>query len=243
MKGAVATNDKGKKWLGFSVNNHLFLFSPAKYNSIFYQVPAKNSNPLTYWTANTTNSSYAFFPSVGAEISVIPFNLDLGFRYNVYPSDQVYSDYDAAKPQLYVDTLMSGSSLGFYLDWSFFQLYGISLGAGFDMDLNSITLTATKKDDTGKEEEKDLFTHKSSLTVFSLRLPINYQYNMGMFHIKAGAHVLIPFYALEPTVTTTIPDTVTASDTFGYESDLALAVGHQKSSFAFDIVLGAGIDL
>ena len=109
--------------------------------------------------------------------------------------------------------------------------------------MSTIALTITNKNDNAADLDEEIYSLKSDLTVISLRLPVVYDMSFGGFGINVGLNLLIPVAGDAPTSSTTITDANTTNYVLedkdaAAQEDLIASLGHLKSGFGAEVVMG-----
>ena len=238
--------------MSISANVHFMLFTPAKYNKIEY-LPPETTTPDTFWQNDGSSSSIINPPGFGLEFGMLKWNINAGFRFGSYAIVNADGGYttDTNSP-LGVTTNTKATDLGLYVDYTYKKISGINLGAGLDIDMTSVTLTATQTDSSGNTADNELYSLTSSLTTLSLRLPFTYDLMFGeRFGLSASLVLMLPLYAMGPNGTPVVPETGQGSATLlqapstttdatiaDPEGDLTASLSHGKNTFGVDAVFG-----
>lgn len=219
--------------MSITLNLHFLPLTPATYENLNYVAPGGGS--ASEWSSIGTASNLLLPPAFGFEFELIDFKMLVGFRYGIYGGSSQADYYDTTQPNLTLTTDTQASDIGIYFDYTYYKMWDINFQVGLDLDMTSVTLKGTQTDDNNASTSNELYDATSSLKVFSLRLPFVYKYSFGSFGINTALDLLIPLYEMGPTQTATTPTTQTSTD---QEDDLKTSLGHTKSSFAADLVLG-----
>lgn len=234
------TKAKPQDDIGIAALVHFLPLSPAVYNNISYLIPSASSQSL--WETDSENDQVTrFFGSVGGEISILPWHLVIGGRYSAYKGSIILSDVDPSNKNLFMETDISAFAIGGYIDFFFFRRWGLGLGVGLDVDVSSVDLKAIRNDDTGTIPPEQLYTLDSTLTVFSIRIPVTYTYLFHGFGAIAGVIPIIPVYSPSPSESPTVPDPSASPGqvaNLNEALDLEQSLDHRASSFALDIIVG-----
>lgn len=203
-----------------------------------YVAPGVGVNHVdSLWTPKETESSS--FTALTAELYVTPWHMRGGFRYmplQIVP--QLEANYDNADTHTYVNRTFSGSAIGFFGAYDFYRKGGFSLGSGLDVNQSTVSVDVQAKNDAGTLD-KSIFSIKSSLTVFSLYIPVRYEKSLfhSNFSLSLGGDLLIPLFASgSPNVTET--DNVNGGKVTDTISDAQSALAHKKSTFGVGLFLG-----
>lgn len=217
------------------------IMTPAVFNSLEY---SGADVPNSLWISDTTiSSSFAGFGaqvgfSVGS-ISVIP-----GFRYRIFNSDQVLSDYTPGVNDPFVATTISATAIGIFADLAFLQIpIGSSMGifatGGIDIDMSTVNVKADKRDDTGRTEESTIASGTSSMNVISLRAGGGFDLvPFKPFGASIGLNVLIPLTEMGKKFSGSIEDNE-SKGVADPGTDLKTSLGHKKSGFGLDVQMSA----
>lgn len=231
---------KEEKSIAIKAFYHLAPLTPVKFNALGNDASTLSANSITQWINNSTvNSSFIGF---GALFEYKPWNMSTGFRFSLFSAAPSENDWDQTNKDLYTTTSISSYSLSFYGDYSFIKKWGITLGAGLDVDVNLLSFDTTLKPD-----EVSLYLLNSTLMTFSLRLPITYQYNFSdSLGLTFAINSMIPLYALSLGGDPTLPEEATnqklstaTNGTIDEGEDLKISLDHSKNGyFALDVALG-----
>jgi hypothetical protein len=239
----------GSKFMAVRLMYLPTLLSQAVYNKMTYRAPEATGDMTTLWDPGQKSSQALM--TIGLEFDLIGPGIALGVRpLRTYQEFQIDSDFDRAVATKFVRTTVTGSALGFYLDYNFMNpkggISGMRIGAGLDIDMSTVTYKAVQMEDK-VETETPLYDISSKLTVISLRVPAGYQLSMGSMGLNFGLNLMVPVVGNEPTATNDIQDANTSryaggseeEKTAAAEADLKTSLGHTKNSFAAELVLGA----
>ena len=179
------------------------------------------------------------FMAMSIEAYMTSWHMRAGIRYMLLPSEPILqTNYDSEKIDTYAERTFSGSAFGFFGAYDFYRKGGFSLGGGIDINQSKISVQVQAKNDA-KTLDTSLFSLTSSLTVFSLYIPVRYEQPLfhSHFSLSFGGDILIPLFASgEPTVIET--DSVNGGKVTDTISDAQQALAHQKSSVGVALILG-----
>ncbi len=234
--GAPSKKPKFRIWGYYSAA----LATAFKYNKLEYLAP-EGTAPETLWKSDGTaaSSMQTFNLQVGIPIS--SFSLNVGLRSQSLPATIVESDYvppPARDP--YAVTEISAKALGFWFVAELFQSaltqsMAFNVGTGIDVDMSTVTLKSTKKDDTAGTEST-IASATSKVTVLSLRIPVGIDYLFtSSFGAYAGTNIMLPLAEFGKAVSGGIEE----AELRGAADDTKTALGHGKNSIAYDIAVGA----
>ncbi len=233
--------------MSITLNVHFLPMTPSGYSQLEY-VPSASGN-TSFWNSDGTASSILIPPGFGLEFEMIKWRLLIGARYGKFPSWSQNNTNAFSNANLVMNTSITATDLGVYLDYIYYKRWHIDFAAGLDIDMTSLTMNATQTDSSGATAGIDAYDATSSLTTFSLRLPFIYKYAFGHFGLSLALDLLVPLYAAGPNQSVSVaPDvsgaTVGTSATTGTivspddSIDLLNSLNQKKSSFAADIVFG-----
>ena len=244
----VAANEAEGYNLQVAFKVHYLPTAPSSYNNLKYQAPTSKSTTL--WALEKKSSSLTNPPAFGFEFELVKIGLLAGFRFGLFPSSSSSTRYDNSNSNLTITTKFKGTDVAFYVDWIFFKKWNLSVGAGLDIDTSSLTMTGTQTNSQDTDISNQLFAANSSLTVFSLRIPISYEYAIRSFGLSVGIVPILPLYATGPTQSITTPTspidlTLQSSGSVSpttvvpdQDKDLSNAIDHKKSGLAYDLTVG-----
>lgn len=221
---------------------HLMPMTPGTYNNIDYVAPAAGNTSL--WETSSQVSSLIVPPGFGLEIELLNFGVVAGIRFGFFTSSSQPNTYDTTVLTQTLTTNIKATDLGVYFDYIFYKRWDLHFGVGVDFDLTSVTLSGVMTDDSDPTAgETELYNLTSSLSVFSLRVPVIYKYAFGSFGLMGSVNLLVPLFALGPnqsitSPTTEGPDTRTAAVTDDHDTDLSESLDHKKGTVAVDFLLG-----
>jgi hypothetical protein len=244
---AAAGKNPFRIWVGYSPT----LFSPAKYNKIFYETQtdsATSTLPIdnsTLWTSEATANRQLLGFALGVGIPLGAKTLATGLRYRTYDDAPIDSNYDLRNTKVYAQTARTASSLGLWADFQFLRLLmgksaELDVSGGLDFDMSTVNVTATRLDDDKALAEVELVSAKSSANIISLRFGAGFDYRfVSAFGINAGMQIYIPV-AGSSKLSATFNDPNTAKLPAGTDPtvDLQQKLGHGKNSFGLDLTLG-----
>ncbi len=218
------------------------LKTPASFNKLAYASP-EISTPTSLWTKDKVIGSASF--GVGGEVAIPlgKFAVVPGVRYRTFTPSLIDSDYNKGKLNPYVSTEEKASALGVYVDFQVYRLnvtpiIGINLLAGLDMDMSTVELTATKKDDTPGAGAAEAASATSKLTVISLRLGANTDIlALKIIGARLGFGLMIPLVGVGGTFSGKLAESRGLASDAG--EDLKKSLDHKKASFGAEIDLGA----
>ena len=201
-----------------------------------YTPGKQDSDP--YWTPN---ESVGTSLQIGGEFEYIPFNLAVGARYMISgPAWATDMDYIEKGGSEYLNVQQTTSAFGLWADY----LYPISLGssslhvgAGLDIDMSSVSMIADQLTE-GSEGANPIVSFESSVTAFSLRVPIRFDFPVGPVKLNLGGALTVGL-AGTPSYTGEVQDNV--PDTDLYLADLSAAVGNTPG-FGTIGYLGVGFE-
>jgi hypothetical protein len=225
------------------------------YNILGYVPPPSDSSvaATTLWEATgVQNLSLLNF---SLEFEYLPVDLVWGLSYSKPINVQgKLLDYTRGAREPFISSLMDSSTVGTYFDYYIISPRAVSSGlkvaVGLDIDITSVKFSAKLRQneaDTGLE----IYKLSSSLTIFSLRIPLSYEVSLGSFALNFGANLLIPLASTKPVSKINISDSNISrynqssdeeNKSFA-ETDVTAALDHKKSSFAAELVLGFGYAL
>ena len=207
------------------------------YNKLAYLPPEDGTTPASLW--ESSGAASGLVAAFGLELELPSFSAAAGFRFRSYQPVEFTTDYVKPADNFAVTGTQTGSSIGLYLDYYYLALGGLAFGVGLDIDMNTVTLTATKKDDSGEVADAEIASVSSSLTAISLRAPVRYDLEFGGLGLSAGLNLILPLSG-SATTTATVTDSDNGDKLSGDPStDLATQLGHETNSLAIEIVFGA----
>lgn len=103
--------------------------------------------------------------------------------------------------------------------------------------MSTTKLIATRKDDNEKEAEFDLAVVKTSKNIISLRALPNLNMFFGGFGLNLAANLLIPLVA-SGSDSASVDDKLVSIVNTDASQDIIKSIGHGKSSFGMELVLG-----
>lgn len=249
-ESAEATPKKGKNAKEPRVKNSPFrvwvsyspaLATPAVYNKLGYEAPS-NETPDTLWDDDKKTASTLFGVNLQVGIPLGAFSLNPGFRYRKFTPSVVDSDYIPQRENPYVSTEQTASATGVWVDFQFFRIpfSGASsfwMSSGVDMDMSTVTLKATKKDDSGQTPSSEIAKADSKLTVISLRVGAAADIVFAkVFGVSIGTTIMVPL-----SETAKFSGDLSEGEARGQADagdDLKESLGHKKNSAAYEISLG-----
>ncbi len=143
----------------------------------------------------------------------------------------------AVKITEYVETKQSTTSMGFWTDFYLYDLvfgssFALRFGSGLDVDMSTVVLQATQKDDDPAAATIGEFAKVTSkLTTVSLRLLPAFVYFLDPIGINVTPALLIPLTATGASFAGESADTNAAKLNGDPVEDLKLALAHDKASF------------
>lgn len=241
-KGKNAKEPKVKKspfrvWLSYSPA----LATPAVYNKLGYEAPS-NETPDTLWDDDKKTASTLFGVNLQVGIPLGAFSLNPGLRYRKFTPSVVDSDYIPQRENPYVSTEQTASATGVWVDFQFFRVpfSGASsfwIASGVDMDMSTVTLKATKKDDSGATPSSEIAKADSKLTVISLRVGAAADIVFAkVFGVSIGTTIMVPL-----SETAKFSGDLSENESRGQADagdDLKESLGHKKNSAAYELSLG-----
>lgn len=218
------------------------LSTPAVYNKLGYAAPSSET-PETLWSDDKTTKSSLFGFNFQVGIPLGAFSVNPGFRYRKFTPSVVDSDYVSQRADPYTSTDETASALGIWTDFQFYRMAfsGASsfwLSSGIDMDMSTVTLKTTKKDDSGATAETEIAKAESKLSVLSLRLGAATDLVFTkVFGVSVGTTIMIPLSA-SGKFSGDLADGEGQGQADPGE-DLKKALGHKKNTVAYELSLGA----
>ena len=219
-----------------------FLASPTTFAKLAYKAPT-TSTPTTLWdgTKKTTSSLFSFGASGGFPVG--SGSLTAGVRYTKYSDNQIDSDYvQQANP--YARTLVAATGFGLDIGYQFYRVnlspaLSAAFGSSLDIDQSSVSVTATKKDDTGANPDSTIAKASSKLTVISLRLDASLDYMFSkVAGVNAGLALLLPAASSGATFSSNFGDGESRGLETDPQTDMKAALNHKKGGIAAGLVLG-----
>jgi hypothetical protein len=224
------------------------ILAQAVYNNMTYATPELEGTVETLWEPRKKSKSA--ITSIGFEFDLVAYGIALGIRpLRSYQALVISSDYDRTVKEIFAETSVSASAIGFYLDYNFLNpkaiASGLRIGAGIDIDQSTVVYSLDQRDERDASKIP-LYRITSKLTVISLRVPVGYELNLGAFGLNFGANLMVPVVGNKAVATNEITDGNTGryvgsteEQTTTATNDLSKSLGHTKSSFAAELVLGA----
>lgn len=246
-KKEAATPTKGKNPFRLAGYFGLPLLTPATYNKVAYAAPTVGTVPTTLWTADKKIAAATFGAEVEADIPLGKFALIPGLRYRTFTPSLIDSDYDKGRLNPYVSTEEKATALGVFFDFQYLrltpaQIIGINLLAGLDVDMSTVTVKVTKKDDSPGGVETPLAKATSKLNVISLRLGANTDIlALKIMGARFGLGLMVPLFAAGGSFAGSV-DEVRGLESSASD-DLKKAINHKKASVAAQINVGGVLAL
>ncbi len=227
---------------------HFLFLAPATFNKLEY-VAEQPADPTQSSWQPTAVSNIILPPAFGLEFEAVKIHLTLGLRYGFYPGTMIISNFSntATEANLAANTTSKGSDLGAYADVTYFTKGGFSFKAGLDFDQSKITITMNLTDDNEPAVSVDILTADSTLSTFSLRLPVVYKKDFGAIGLSANLGILVPLFASGPTTNVAFlgnngSEVTDATVLQQAQDDFITSLGHKKASIALDLGLGLSIN-
>ncbi len=229
---------------------------PSTYQKLAYAPPPVTGDAETLWEPiGEPDISVMGF---GAEVEMgigATMSTAIGFRMRLHRDFASEADYiqreltaDGQKQAIpeYVEALQTTSAMGFWADFYFYdvrfgQSLSLRLGSGIDMDMSTVTVKATQKDDRADQATIGEFvTATSKLSVISLRLIPSLNFFIDPVGFTLTPVVLVPLAAMGAAFSGENLDTH-AANLGGVDpmEDLKAALGHDKGSMSLMITLSA----
>ena len=234
-----------KKIIGFY---SIGLITTANYQKIYYTAPEVENAAKTLWSTNGSgNQSFLGFGGQIA-IPIKKISINPGFRYRIFSPSPIQSDYKLKQDNPYVETTTSASEIGLFADVqllrkSLGKKLALNGGAGLDIAMSSVTMSAKLKNDVDKSKEKDLATAKSSLNVISLRLGGGLDFLLGGgFGLTSGVTLFVPLLSTGGTPSGNFADQE-GRGVADPGADIKEQLGHKKSSFGAEINIGGFLSI
>jgi hypothetical protein len=214
--------------------------TPWKYNNITYDTPRNDTFDSLWANEGTISQSLLTF---GGEVESPMIGLLLGFRMSMFKPLGHDADFDPTNGNIYFDAVLSASSLGFYLDYTGLRFPIVPgsdfiIAGGVDIDLSTVKFEGTRINlESGQDDV--LYDITSSLQTISLRISPKYELHLGSIQISSGLSLLVPLSG-QASLSGIQEDPNLARIEDG-EQDLITSLGHQKTSFAAQFILGFGL--
>jgi hypothetical protein len=215
--------------------------TPAQYNKIAYSAP-ETAAPTTLWSKDKVINSASLGLGFEAAIPLGKLALIPGARYRSFTPSLIDSDFNKGKLNPYVSTEEKATAIGAYVDVQYLRLnlapiIAVNLLAGLDLDMSTVTVKATKKDDTPGIAAAEAASATSKLNVVSLRLGAN----MDVMALKViggriGLGVMVPLAAFGASFNGKLAEDRALTTPGG--DDLKQAIGHKKSSLGLELQVG-----
>lgn len=252
---AAQNQKKGAYKYAFRLLGSFFPASPAKFNTIAFNAPPSETTKVdSAWQIVEKQSSsvgggaefeYAFSGKSAVAVGLRTSSMCKRNGAKVFCQFATPADYvanDPSKANLYVNVTQSASDLGFWTDFYMLQLplsksTTFRFGTGLDFDMSTTKLIATRKDDNEKEAEFDLAVVKTSKNIISLRALPNLNMFFGGFGLNLAANLLIPLVA-SGSDSASVDDKLVSIVNTDASQDIIKSIGHGKSSFGMELVLG-----
>lgn len=218
------------------------LATPAKFNKLGYAAPTVDA-PDTLWKSDAAVASALFGFNLQVGIPMGSFALIPGLRFRTYTPSLIDADYIPQKENPYVSTEEKASALGLWVDFQFFRMPMLSqsalwLASGIDVDSSTVTLTSTKKDDSGKIPQSELGKATSKLTVASLRFSSGFDFVFAKpFGAFFGLTMMVPLAEFGSAFSGSLGDDEARGQADPGE-DLKKSIGHTKNSLAYEVSIG-----
>lgn len=218
--------------------------APFTYNRASYTAPNTNDTSIpTLWNAQDPQG--VAIRVFGGEVGLPSYGISVGFKYydlEKFKAEESYYKDDVSE---YVDNSNSASALGFFADYYFIETgavgNGLRLGAGLDINMSTVTVNVIQKSDDNNNET-DIYNISSSLTTISLRLPVNYDINLGTLGINFGVNLLVPVVGTAQLSFETQDGNIQkygAGDNEAFaQEDFGAILNHTKSGFGVEAALG-----
>jgi len=229
---------------------NILISGPSQHNNIWFEPPqGAGGTSETLWSVGPVTAKTSSQANFGVEAELGAFNLALGARLQMQPPAPVggFGMWKVGQANPYSDTVIQASApWAFYVDYFLLRFGGLNVGAGVDIESSSVTLDTYKVSEdpkTNTTTDELQFSTISSMMTISLRMPLRYHLNFGAFGFTTGATLLVPVVG-SPSDTPDIPET---NEYFAAVEDPALdlstSLGHAKSPFGLEIILGAFLTL
>ncbi len=220
------------------------VISPYSFQKLTYVVPESEARS-SLWNQEGAVTTQLFGVGLSAGFVVGPGMLITGLRYRASDDIAIDSDYSATDSNIYTSMTESASSMGLFVDYGYMtipmgSMFALDLKSGLDIDMSTVKLAATVKDDSGASEESDLASVESKLTIASLRLGAGLDaLFLGPVGINLGVNVLVPLMVASEAFSGSVTDSQeTTMDEDTQTEDMKTQLAHEKSGFGAEIVLG-----
>ena len=256
-KEAMAQSSSGTDHrTNLKLNYFATILAPAVYEKITYAAPeidtATNQevtsvDTLWQWQSDSTASLSILGFGAESEFGIgKSMAISVGLRLRFYRDFISPADYNKTVPEQFVETEISAQAFGLYSDFTFLDIAMSEslfwrLSSGLDIDMSTVKLTATQKDDDSSDTT-EIASTESKLTVLSLRLGTNFNFMvLEPIGIVFGTNLLIPITTFSASASTENNDPNATSKLSGGDgqADLDAALDHRKAGFGAEVVLGA----
>lgn len=217
--------------------------TPSTFNKIAYAYP-ETTTPSTLWSKDSAVASAAVQLAGEVAIPVGKFAVVPGVRYRLFTPSSIDSDYEKGMLNPYITTEQKASSFGFYTDFQYLRFnpasfLAVNLLAGIDIDMTTVTLTATSKDERPTGVTAEAASATSKLSVASLRLGANTDIMMiKILGARVGFGVMLPLAAFGAKFSGKVTNTHGLSDDAAATADLKKSIDHKKAKYAAEIDIG-----
>lgn len=218
------------------------LATPATYAKLGYAAPTTDA-PETLWKSDATVATALFGFNLQFGIPMGSFSLNPGFRFRSFTPSLIDSDFIPQKENPYVSTEQKATALGLFFDFQYFRMPVLSassfwLSSGLDIDNSTVTLTATKKDDSGTVPEEEVASATSKLNVASLRASAGFDLVFAKpFGAFFGLTLMAPLAEFGGTFSGDLGENQARGQADPGE-DLKKSIAHKKNSVAYEVSLG-----
>lgn len=218
------------------------LATPAVFNKIGYEAPA-DAAPDSLWRADSKVATALFGFNLQVGIPLGTKSLNTGLRFRTFTPSLIDSDYIAQKENPYVRSEQKASAIGLWTEFQYLRIpmmtaSSLWVASGLDIDMSTVTFTATKLDDSGATAETEIASADSKLTVASLRTTAGFDFvfakPLGGFF---GITLMIPLAEFGAAFKGNIADDEARGQADPGE-DLKTQLGHKKNSVAYEVSLG-----
>lgn len=218
------------------------LATPAVYNKLGYAAPTSET-PDTLWSDDKKTASTLFGLNLQVGIPLGAFSLNPGLRYRKFTPSVVDSDYTPQRENPYASTEETASATGVWVDFQLFRVpfsgaSSLWMSSGVDMDMSTVILKTTKKDDSGATAESEIAKASSKLNVISLRVGAATDIVFAqVFGLSIGTTIMVPL-----SESAKFSGDLSDGEARGQAEpgdDLKKALGHKKNSVAYELSLGS----